>query len=104
MDPRVTSEAHLEALRRLGFNRLSLGIQDFDPEVQEAVHRVQPFEMTRDLIARARSLGFQSLNVDLIYGLPYQTADRFGHTVQQVLTFAPDRVALFSYAHVPWLR
>ena len=104
VDPRVTSEAHLEALRRLGFNRLSLGIQDFDPEVQEAVHRVQPFEMTRDLIARARSLGFQSINVDLIYGLPYQTADRFGHTVQQVLTFAPDRVALFSYAHVPWLR
>ena len=104
MDPRVTSEPHLEALRRLGFNRLSLGIQDFDPEVQEAVHRVQPFEMTRDLIARARSLGFQSISVDLIYGLPHQTADRFGHTVQQVLTFAPDRVALFSYAHVPWLR
>src|SRR5208282_4981328 len=74
VDPRVTTTRHLETLRRLGFNRLSLGIQDFDPEVQQAVHRVQPFEATRDLIAGARTLGFLSINVDLIYGLPYQTA------------------------------
>jgi oxygen-independent coproporphyrinogen-3 oxidase len=97
VDPRVTSLQHLESLRRLGFNRLSLGIQDFDPEVQEAVHRIQPYEMTRDLIAR-------SINVDLIYGLPFQTADHFARSVEQTLTLDPDRVALFSYAHVPWLR
>ncbi len=104
VDPRVTSVRHLEALRRLGFNRLSLGIQDFDPEVQQAIHRVQPLEITADLIAQARALGFGSLNVDLIYGLPYQTAPRFARTVEEVLTLAPDRVAMFSYAHVPWLR
>jgi oxygen-independent coproporphyrinogen-3 oxidase len=104
IDPRVTTPLHLESLRRLGFNRLSMGIQDFDPEVQQAIHRVQPFELTSELIAHARTLGFDSLNVDLIYGLPYQTAARFARTVEQVLTLAPDRVALFSYAHVPWLR
>jgi oxygen-independent coproporphyrinogen-3 oxidase len=104
VDPRVTNTRHLETLSRLGFNRLSLGIQDFDPEVQETVHRVQPFEATRDLIATARSLGFRSINVDLICGLPYQTAERFVQTVDQVLSMAPERVALFSYAHVPWLR
>ncbi len=104
VDPRVTSREHLESLKRLGFNRLSLGIQDFDPEVQQTIHRIQPFEMTRDLIQAARSLGFPSINVDLIYGLPHQTAERFACTVDQVLTFAPDRVAMFSYAHVPWLR
>jgi oxygen-independent coproporphyrinogen-3 oxidase len=104
VDPRVTSREHLETLRRLGFNRLSLGIQDFHPEVQKAIHRIQPFEMTRDLIAHARSLGFDSINVDLIYGLPYQTADRFRASVEQVLTLEPDRVAMFSYAHVPWLK
>jgi oxygen-independent coproporphyrinogen III oxidase len=104
VDPRVTSLRHLESLRRLGFNRLSMGIQDFDPEVQQAINRVQPLEATAELIAQARALGFESINVDLIYGLPYQTAPRFNHTVEQILTLAPDRVALFSYAHVPWLR
>ena len=104
VDPRVTSVQHLESLKRMGFNRLSLGIQDFDPEVQQTIHRIQPFEMTRDLIQAARDLGFPSINVDLIYGLPYQTAERFASSVDQVLTFAPDRVAMFSYAHVPWLR
>jgi oxygen-independent coproporphyrinogen-3 oxidase len=104
VDPRVTSVRHLEALRRLGFNRLSLGIQDFDPEVQQAINRVQPLEETSELIAQARALGFESINVDLIYGLPYQTAARFANTVEHVLGLAPDRVAMFSYAHVPWLR
>jgi oxygen-independent coproporphyrinogen III oxidase len=104
VDPRVTSPDHLETLRRLGFNRLSMGIQDFHPDVQKAIHRIQPFEMTRDLIATARALGFDSINVDLIYGLPHQTPERFGHTVEQILELAPDRVALFSYAHVPWLK
>lgn len=104
VDPRVTSTEHLETLRRLGFNRLSMGIQDFDPEVQRAVKRVQPLEMTSELIAGSRGLGFDSINVDLIYGLPYQTADRFANTVDEVLALAPDRIALFSYAHVPWIR
>jgi oxygen-independent coproporphyrinogen-3 oxidase len=81
-----------------------MGIQDFRPEVQKAIHRIQPYEMTRDLIAAARQMGFQSINVDVIYGLPYQTAATFRETITQVLTLAPDRVAMFSYAHVPWLR
>jgi len=104
VDPRVTSRAHLEMLRKLGFNRLSMGIQDFHPEVQKAVHRLQPFEMTRDLLSSARQLGFDSINVDLIYGLPYQTPESFAHTVDQIISLSPDRIALFSYAHVPWLK
>ena len=104
IDPRVTSREHLETLRRLGFNRLSMGIQDFDPKVQQTIHRVQPYEMTRDLILVARELGFESLNVDLIYGLPYQTASSFSSTIGRTLTLEPDRVAMFSYAHVPWLK
>ncbi|HEY6265671.1 MAG TPA: oxygen-independent coproporphyrinogen III oxidase [Candidatus Acidoferrum sp.] len=104
IDPRVTSREHLETLRKLGFNRLSMGIQDFHADVQRAIHRIQPFEMTRDLLFAARELGFDSINVDLIYGLPYQTPDRFAHTVDQILELTPDRVALFSYAHVPWLK
>jgi oxygen-independent coproporphyrinogen-3 oxidase len=104
IDPRVTSCQHLETLRRLGFNRLSMGIQDFEPKVQQTIHRVQPYELTRDLIVAGRELGFPSLNVDLIYGLPLQTADTFRAAIAQVLTLKPDRVAMFSYAHVPWLR
>ncbi|HXW61993.1 MAG TPA: oxygen-independent coproporphyrinogen III oxidase [Candidatus Acidoferrales bacterium] len=104
VDPRVTSSEHLATLRRLGFNRLSMGVQDFQHKVQETVHRIQPYEMTRDLIIRARELGFQSISVDLIYGLPYQTARTFAQTTDQVLTISPDRIALFSYAHVPWLK
>jgi oxygen-independent coproporphyrinogen III oxidase len=104
VDPRVTTPAHLETVRRMGFNRLSMGIQDFKEEVQKAVHRIQPYEQTRDLIQNARELGFDSINVDLIYGLPYQTADSFTHTVEQIVGLAPDRIAMFSYAHVPWLK
>ncbi len=104
VDPRVTSREHLEVLRKLGFNRLSMGVQDFHPEVQQAINRIQPFELTRDLIAAARELGFDSINVDLIYGLPYQSAERFAKTVDQIISLAPDRIALFSYAHVPWLK
>jgi len=104
VDPRVTNWEHLETLRRLGFNRLSMGIQDFEPKVQETIHRVQPYEMTCDLILAARELGFDSINVDLIYGLPYQTAASFHATIERTLTLAPDRVAMFSYAHVPWLK
>jgi len=104
VDPRVTSRAHMEVVRKVGFNRLSMGIQDFEPEVQKAVHRLQPYEVTRDLIATARQLGFDSINVDLIYGLPYQTGESFAHTVEQIVGLSPDRIAMFSYAHVPWLK
>lgn len=104
IDPRVTSTGHLEVLRKLGFNRLSMGIQDFTPLVQQTIRRVQPFEMTRDLIQAARNLGFDSINVDLIYGLPYQTASSFADTADKILQLSPDRIAMFSYAHVPWLR
>lgn len=104
VDPRVTTRQHMEAAARLGFNRLSMGIQDFQPEVQKAVHRIQPYELTRELILSARELGFVSINVDLIYGLPYQTEASFAHTVESVLELNPDRVAMFSYAHVPWLK
>lgn len=104
VDPRVTTHEHLATLRTLGFNRLSMGIQDFTPEVQKTINRIQPFELTRDLIVEARRLGFDSVNVDLIYGLPYQTASSFAETVDNVLKLNPDRIAMFSYAHVPWLR
>jgi len=104
VDPRVTSRKHLETIRKMGFNRLSMGIQDFHPLVQKTVHRIQPYEMTRDLILSARELGFDSINVDLIYGLPYQTGETFARTVDQIIGLAPDRIALFSYAHVPWLK
>jgi oxygen-independent coproporphyrinogen III oxidase len=104
VDPRVTMPAHMQVIRKMGFNRLSMGIQDFKEEVQKAVHRVQPYEITRDIIALARELGFDSINVDLIYGLPYQTADTFAHTVEQIVGLSPDRIAMFSYAHVPWLK
>jgi len=104
VDPRVTSRQHLETLRRLGFNRLSMGVQDFTPEVQQAVHRIQGYELTRDLVRGARALGFDSINVDLIYGLPLQTAESFARTVDQIVEIGPDRIAMFSYAHVPWLK
>lgn len=104
LDPRDCTRAHLEALREGGFNRASMGIQDFDPEVQKAVNRIQPFEMTRRVFEDCRDLGFASINVDLIYGLPLQTVARFAPTVEAVLELGPDRVATFNYAHVPWLK
>lgn len=104
VDPRVTTPEHLEVLRRLGFNRISMGIQDFNPEVQEAVRRVQPYAETRALYDRCRELGFESINIDLIYGLPLQTPASFGATADRVIGMGPDRVAMFSYAHVPWLK
>ena len=104
VDPRVTTPAHLRSLRKMGFNRLSMGVQDFKPEVQKAINRIQPYEETRDLIGLARQLGFDSINVDLIYGLPYQTPESFAHTVEQIVGLSPDRIAMFSYAHVPWLK
>jgi oxygen-independent coproporphyrinogen-3 oxidase len=104
VDPRVTSCEHLETLRELGFNRLSLGVQDFTPEVQRAVNRVQGEAETRALVEHARRLGFESINVDLIYGLPFQTAESFAQSVRAVLCIRPERAAVYSYAHVPWIR
>jgi len=103
VDPRVTSIEHLDALRALGFNRVSMGVQDFNPRVQEAINRIQSFELTRDLIAHARHVGFTSVNVDLIYGLPHQTLETFDATLRQVLALRPDRVAAYSFAFVPWM-
>jgi oxygen-independent coproporphyrinogen-3 oxidase len=104
VDPRVTSTEQLEVLRRLGFNRLSMGVQDFTLEVQQAVNRVQSEEETRALFDRARALGFESINIDLIYGLPFQTLATFGRSVDTVTAMRPDRVAVYSFAHVPWIR
>lgn len=104
IDPRVTSHAHLHRLRSLGFNRLSMGVQDFAPEVQRAVSREQSFEMTRDLVLEARASGFQSVNIDLIYGLPFQTTPGFRNTLERTLEIRPDRVAVYSFAFVPWMR
>lgn len=104
VDPRVTTFEHLAALRASGFNRLSMGVQDFNPAVQAAVHRIQPFAITAALIAESRRLGFESINIDLMYGLPYQNEASFGETLEQVRQLNPDRLALFHYAHVPWIK
>lgn len=103
VDPRVTTEAHLEALRECGFNRISLGVQDFDPRVQQAVHRIQPVAQTAALVESARRRGFASVNLDLIYGLPFQTRETFGRTLEEVIAIGPDRIALYGYAHVTWV-
>jgi oxygen-independent coproporphyrinogen-3 oxidase len=104
IDPRVTSFEQLKLLRELGFNRVSLGVQDFDPVVQEAVNRIQSFEMIDEMLKYCRELGFESINFDLIYGLPFQTLESFKQTIQKVILLSPDRIALFNYAHLPSLR
>ncbi len=103
-DPRVTSEEHLKTLAKLGFRRLSLGVQDFDPRVQDIVHRVQSEEMVRETTEQARTHGFTSVNYDLIYGLPLQTRDSVRETVEAVKRLRPDRIAFYAYAHVPWIK
>jgi len=104
IDPRVTNEAHLNTFRRLGFNRISMGIQDFNPVVQKTVRRIQPYDMTKATFDQCRALDFESINVDLIYGLPHQTPENFLDSVDKVIGLSPDRVAMFSYAHVPWMK
>lgn len=101
VDPRTVDGARLQALAGLGFNRISFGVQDFDPAVQKAVHRVQPFEQVRVLMDEARRVGFDSINVDLIHGLPRQTPDSFARTLGQVTALRPHRIALYGYAHLP---
>ncbi len=104
VDPVVTSREQLALLRGMGFNRLSLGVQDFTPEVQRAVNRVQSVEETEAIVGYARKLGYRGINFDLIYGLPHQRLETFARTIDEVIRLAPDRVAIFSYAHVPHLR
>ena len=101
VDPRTVTAERLAHLARLGFNRLSFGVQDFDPIVQKAVHRIQPAEQVFALVAAAREIGFESINVDLIYGLPKQTPESFDRTLAQVAELRPDRIALYAYAHLP---
>ena len=101
IDPRSVNPARAHTLAGLGFNRMSLGIQDFDPQVQKAVNRIQSFEQTRDVLLAARDAGFKSISVDLIYGLPQQTLTGFRATLEKTLSLAPDRIALYSYAHLP---
>ena len=101
VDPRTVDAARLRHLASLGFNRLSFGVQDFDPDVQKAVHREQPFEAVEALMRVAREIGFESINADLIYGLPRQTPATFSQTIAQMAALRPDRIALYAYAHLP---
>jgi len=104
VDPRRLTRDHLVALREVGFNRGSMGVQDNDPLVQKTVHRIQPFEMTRQVVEWMREVGFHSVNIDLIYGLPNQTPQSFLKTLNETLSIKPDRFAIFNYAHVPWMK
>lgn len=103
-DPRELTREHLVALREAGFNRLSIGVQDLEEQVQKAVNRVQPETLIRTVYGWARELGFASINMDLIVGLPHQTVSSFAQTLDKVLPWAPDRFAIFAYAHVPWMK
>lgn len=104
VDPRVTNVAQLEALRALGFRRISLGVQDIDPHVQHLVNRIQPLEMTEQMCVDARRLGYESINIDLIYGLPGQTIESVAALAHEILRLSPDRLAVYSFAKVPWIK
>lgn len=103
LDPRTLTQEHIQAFKKLGINRASMGVQDVKPEVQEAVHRIQTDEHNRNALAWLREAGISSCNLDLIYGLPKQTPKSFEDTLHHILDYAPDRLAVFSYAHVPWI-
>lgn len=103
IDPNEIDDARLDALAAAGMNRASIGVQDFDPKIQQAIGREQAYELTRDVATRIRDRGVASLNTDILYGLPYQTGPRIADSVQKLLTLSPDRVALYGYAHVPWM-
>lgn len=102
--PNNTTEEHLRGLYEVGFRRLSLGIQDFDPVVQDAINRIQPLENVVNVTSLAREIGYTSINFDLVYGLPFQTSESVNDTIDKVLVLRPDRIAFYSYAHVPWLK
>lgn len=102
--PNNTTKQHLETLYAAGFRRLSLGVQDFDPRVQKAIHRIQSFEQVKNITELAREIGYTSVNYDLIYGLPFQTIESITDTIDKVKLLRPDRIAFYSYAHVPWIK
>lgn len=104
IDPRFLNEDQIKVLTSHGFNRISYGVQDFDPKVQAEIHRIQPYEITQNAVNLARRYGIKSINMDLIYGLPYQTLGSFKDTLKMALTLSPDRLAIFNYAHVPWIK
>ncbi len=104
IDPRELTRAHLEALRNGGFSRISMGVQDFNERVQKAVNRVQPEGLTRTVAQWVRELGFSGINLDLMYGLPFQSPQTFEKTVEAVIDISPDRIALFNFAYVPWMK
>jgi len=104
IDPRFFSTSYMEVMKKFGVNRVSFGIQDFNEQTQKAVNRIQPFEITKKAVDIARDAGVDSINIDLIYGLPFQTLDTFKKTLDLVLKLNPDRLAVFNYAHVPWLK
>lgn len=101
IDPRGLTRDHMAALQEVGFNRCSMGVQDFDPVVQKTVNRIQPESITRQVVEWAHELNFISVNIDLMYGLPHQKPDKFSHTIDRVLDMGPDRLAVFNYAHLP---
>lgn len=102
-DPRVTTQEHLAKLYELGFRRISLGVQDYDPDVQQAIHRVQSAQVVSGLVNAARDIGYGGVNFDLVYGLPFQTLAGVFKTIEQVIAQRPDRIAFYAYAHVPWV-
>lgn len=104
IDPRFFNEEQMQVFKKHGFNRISFGVQDFNPQVQKEIHRIQPFEITKAAVDLARKYGIGSINVDLIYGLPYQTFDSFKKTLEEAYSLDPNRLAVFNYAHVPWLK
>ncbi|MCX7762736.1 MAG: oxygen-independent coproporphyrinogen III oxidase [Candidatus Kryptonium sp.] len=104
IDPRGLTYEHMKAFQEVGFNRISMGVQDFDPKVQKAVNRIQPETITRQAIDWARELGFRSINIDLIYGLPFQTVESFEKTIDKIIELSPERLAVFNFAYVPWLK
>src|SRR3989338_5902847 len=104
MHPRTSTHAFCEMVAKLGFNRISLGVQDLDPKVQKLINRGQTSEQTEEMMGLLRSLGLRAFNFDLIYGLPGQTLEGWDRTHSQVLHLKPDRLAVYSYAHVPWLK
>ncbi len=104
LDPRELTREHLRALRESGINRVSLGVQDLDPTVQQAVNRVQPESLIREVYGWCREEGFQSVNMDLMVGLPHQTTEGFRATLEKIVALRPDRLAVFNYAHVPWMK
>jgi len=103
VDPRYFNQGHMDVLKNAGCNRLSFGVQDLQEEVQKTIHRIQPYEQTENVVNIARNAGIKSINIDLIYGLPHQTKETFANTIRDIVKLNPDRLAVFNYAHVPWM-